>query len=136
MKFSAKGSIIKTGTKDSAPSTEIGQVESGEVDLGGLNLTDVTTLEDLRKNYVPGTHEAMTMNVTLTWDPALTGHAAAMTAYLAKTQVSAGITYSDAGAAVVYSNGFWSNVSTPVAVDGKLSATFNFKGSGELTFAA
>jgi hypothetical protein len=136
MKFSAKGAIINTGTKSVAPATQIGQVESGEVDFGELNLINVTTLEDLRKNYVPGTHEAMSMNVTVTWDPALIGHAAAMTAYLNKTEVSAGLTYPDTGAAVVYSNGFWTNVSTPVAVDGKLSAAFNFSGSGELTFTA
>lgn len=135
-KFPAAGALFKTGTAGGAPATTIGQIISGDVDFGSLNMIDSTVTTDGTKTNLAGTFEPMSINVTVMWDPAEAGAAAAMTAYLAKTLVSAGITFPDTGAAVVYSDGYWSNISSPVAVDGKMEATFAFKGSGARTFTA
>lgn len=133
-KYSANGASVVYGTAGVAPATALGQVDSGDVDLGELTMTDVSTLSDTRKDYVPGMHESFSFSCVVTWDPALSGHAAAMSAYLARTKISAGMVFPDAGAAIVWSDGFWTNVTPAVAVDGKLSATFTFKGVGAVTF--
>lgn len=133
-KYSANGASVVYGTAAGTPATALGQVESGDADFGELTMTDVSTLDTTRKDYVPGLHESFSFSCVVTWDPALTGHGAAMTAYLAKTKISAGLIFPDTGAAIVYSDGYWTNVTPAVAVDGKLSATFTFKGTGALTF--
>jgi hypothetical protein len=133
-KFNAAGSLFLTGTAGVAPATTVGQVISGDVDFGSLNLVDSTTTADGTKTSLPGTFEPMSMNVTVEWDPAEGGAAAAMTAYLAKTLVSGGVTFADTGGAAVFSDGYWTNVSSPVAVDDKMQATFAFQGSGARTF--
>lgn len=133
-KYSANGSSVVYGTAGATPAADLGQVESGDVDFGELTLTGVDTLDTTREESVPGTFKAFSFSCVVTWDPALTGHAAAMTAYLAKTKISAGFIFPDTGAAIVYSDGWWTNITPAVAVDGKLSATFTFKGTGALTF--
>jgi hypothetical protein len=133
-KFSCNGTSLKYGTAGGAPASTAGQVESGDADFGELNMTEVNTLDTSRDEHVPGTHQSFSFSVTVTWDPADVGHAAIMTAYTGKTKVSAGFAYSDTGAAVVYSDGYWTNCTVPVAVNGKLSATFSFRGTGALTF--
>jgi hypothetical protein len=135
-KFSAAGTLFKTGTAGGAPATTIGQVISGDVDFGSLNMIDTTVTTDGTKTNLAGTFEPMSVNVTVVWDPAETGAAAAMTAYLAKTLVSAGLTFPDTGAAVVFSDGYWTNVTAPVAIDDKMQASFTFMGSGARTFTA
>lgn len=133
-KYSANGASVVYGTAGAPPATALGQVESGDADFGELTMTDVSTLDLSRKEFVPGMHESFSFSCVVTWDPALTGHGAAMTAYLAKTKISAGFIFPDAGAAIVWSDGYWTNVTPAVAVDGKLSATITFKGTGALTF--
>jgi len=135
-KFNAAGSLIKTGTAGGAPATTIGQVISGSVDFGSLNLVDSTTTGDGRKTSIPGTFEPMGIDVTVQWDPAETGAASAMTSYLAKTLVSAGLTFSNTDASTAISDGYWTNVTAPIAVDDRLQATFTFQGSGAITYTA
>lgn len=135
-KFPAQGTLFKTGAAGSAPATTIGQVISGDVDFGSVNMIDSTVTSDATKTNLAGTFEPMSINVTVQWDPAEAGAAAVMTAYLAKTLVSAGLTFPDTGAAVVFSDGFWTNVTAPVAIDDKMQASFTFMGSGARTFTA
>lgn len=135
-KFSIKGALFKTGTAGGAPATTIGQVLSGDVDFGAVTPIDSTTTSDDTDTILPGTFAPLAINCTVEWDPAETGAAAAMTAYLAKTLSSAGLTFPDTGAAVVYSDGYWMNVTAPVAVNDKMQATFTFAGSGPRTFTA
>lgn len=135
-KFNAAASLIQTGSAGGAPATTIGQVVSGSVDFGSLNLVDSTTTDEGRKTNLPGTFEPLSIDVTVQWDPAEAGAAAAMTAYLAKTLVSAGLTLSNTAASTIVSDGYWTNVTAPVAIDDRLQASFTFQGSGAITYVA
>ena len=144
-RFTLKGASIVYGASTDPladpfvapnPSTALGQVVSGDCDFGEMNLVDVTVVTDTRKEVLPGTHETLKINATVQWDPALTGHGAAMTAYLAQNLVSVGIVFPDTGAAKVVANGYWTNVTAPVSVDGAMQATFAFVGTGPIAFTA
>ncbi len=135
-KFSIAGALIQTGTAGGAPATTIGQVISGEIEFGSLNLIDSTVTTDGTKTNLAGTFEPISLSAVVMWDPAEAGAAAAMTSYLAKTLCAGGVTFPNTGAATVFSDGFWVNVTAPIAVDDKMQATFTFTGSGSRTFTA
>ena len=133
-KFGLKGAIINYGSAGGAPASDLGQVRSGSCDFGQTNLVETTVIADTRKTFTPGTMEPLSFEVEVVWDPSSTGHGAAMTAYLAQTLVSAGITWPDTGAGAVYSDGYWTNVTAPVQIDNAMTATFAFQGTGAPTF--
>lgn len=114
----------------------LGQVVSGNIDFGATNLVDTTTVTDERKLNLPGTMEPLSFDATVQWDPTnAAGQATAMAAYLNKTKVTgATITWPDTGTASVSSDGYWTNVTAPISVDGAMQATFSFKGTGAPTF--
>ena len=127
--------LFKIGTAGVAPATTVGQVRSSDIDWGSLNLVDSTVSTDGTKTNVAGTFSPLSGSVTVAFDGADTGIAACMTAYTAKTLVSFGVTYADAGTAVVYSDGFVIGVSGPAAgVDNLSEVTIKFEGSGARTY--
>lgn len=139
-KYSIIGTLIKTGTAGGSPSSTIGQVVSGEADFGTRNLIDSTTVNDTTETNDAGNMTPLSINATVQWDPADTGAAAAMTAFLAGTLISGGVFYRGdgvgSGTPSIYSDGRWTNVTAPIAVNGMMQATFVFSGSGDVTYAA
>ncbi len=129
--------VFKIGTAGGAPATTVGQVRSSDIDFGSLNLVDSTTSTDGTKTNLAGTFEPLSGTVTVAFDGAEAGIAACITAYLAKTLISFGVTYADAGLAVVYSDGFVTNVSGPAAgVDTLSEVTITLMGSGARSYTA
>ncbi len=129
--------VFKIGTAGGAPATTVGQVRSSDIDFGSLNLVDSTTSTDGTKTNLAGTFEPLSGTVTVAFDGAEAGIAACITAYLAKTLSSFGVTYADAGLAVVYSDGFVTNVSGPAAgVDTLSEVTITLMGSGARSYTA
>jgi hypothetical protein len=148
-KFSCTGSTFKIGTAGSGstaaavngalgapgtPGTTIGQVQSGDADFGELNMIDATTKGNEARVNLPGTRAPMSGTITVAWDKGDTGIAAAMTAWEGKTLVSFGFFYAD-GASVI-SDGYITNVTAPDEVDGLLTSTITFMGSGKQDYAA
>jgi len=129
--------IFKIGTAGGAPATTVGQVRSSDIDFGNLNLVDSTCSTDGTKTREAGTFEPLSGSVTCAFDGAEAGIAACITAYLAKTKISFGVTYADAGAAVVYSDGYVTGVTGPAAgVDTLSEVTITLEGTGARTYTA
>lgn len=129
--------LFKIGTAGGAPATTVGQVRSSDIDFGSLNMVDSTVSTDGTKTNLPGTFEPMSGSVTVAFDGAEAGIAACITAYLNKTLVSFGVTFADAGTAVVYSDGYVTNVTAPAAgVDTLSECTITLMGTGARTYTA
>ena len=129
--------LFKIGTAGGAPATTIGQVRSSDIDWGAINMVDSTVATDGTKTNLPGTKEPLSGSVTVAFDGAEAGMAAAATAWTGKTLISFGVTYADAGAAAIYSDGYVTNISGPGAgVDTLSEVTITLMGSGTATYAA
>ena len=134
-RYCLKGALVKIGTAGAAPATTLGQVLSGSADLGQVNFADLTVIGDETKVHCAGTKDAMTLEVVVVFDPDDTNHDAVLDAYIANTKISAGFTFPNTGASVIYADGFWKNVTVPLeGPDGKMTATFSFQGTGPLTY--
>ncbi len=135
-RYCIKGALVKIGsTPGTAPATTLGQVASGSADLGQVNFADLTVIGDETKVHCAGTKDALTLQVVVVFDPDDTNHDAVLDAFLAKTKITAGFTFPNTGASVIWSDGFWKNVTIPLeGPDGKLSATFEFQGTGDTTY--
>lgn len=134
-KKTTAGILCQIGTAGGAPATTIGQVRSSDIDWGARNMVDSTTSTETTKTNLAGTKEPLSGSVTVAFDGSETGFAAAATAWAAGTLISFGFTYSDAGAAVIYSDGYVTNITTPGAgVDTLSEATITFMGSGAPTY--
>lgn len=129
--------LFKIGTAGGSPGTTIGQVRASDIDWGSLNLVDSTTSTEGTKTNLAGTKEPLSGSVTVAFDGAEAGIAAAASAWAAKTLISFGVTYADAGSAVIYSDGFVTNISGPAAgVDTLSEVTITLMGSGPATYTA
>lgn len=140
-KLNVKNAQFLYGTAAGVPATVFGQVASGSVDLGEVNLVDTTTITDGTKTSTPGTRDSMSGSVTLVWDPAESSHAALMTKYLAKTLGSIGFKLRTTAASPTdivhyYGDGYITNISAPIASnagDSAMECTMNFKLTGPFT---
>jgi hypothetical protein len=136
-KYNVKDSTFVTGAAGGAPSTVVGQVASGSIEAGEASLVDVTTVGDATKQRVRGVKESLSGSIELVWDPAETSHASLMSSYLAKTLISVGFILKNGASATstLYSNGYITNVSAPIEVDGAMSCTISFKGTGDVSLS-
>lgn len=130
----ANNTVFKIGTAGAEPATSVALTESVEIDLGSTNMVPTTVLGDGTKTQLPGTNEPITLTGTLVFDPGDTGHDTIVDAKLGKTKVSAGLYYPNTGATEVYSDGWFTEFSTPAVVDGALKASFTFVGTGAPTY--
>lgn len=136
-KVTTSAILFKIGTAGGAPATTIGQVRSSDIDWGTRNLVDSTVAGEETKTNAKGTREPLSGSVTVAFDGAEAGMAAAATAWAAGTLISFGVTYADAGAASIYSDGFVTGISGPGAgVDTLSEVTITLMGSGPATYAA
>jgi len=139
-KFTLKNSTIKIGTAGGAPSTALGQVISGTVTWGARNMVDMTTVDEDTETNAAGNKAPLSFSVTVAFDPAATApHDTCADAWEAGTLISAGAYFRDGAAAgskpSIYSDGTWTNVSTPISVNGRMEATYEFMGTGTITRA-
>lgn len=137
-KFNASGSTLLWGTAESAPATVVGQVISGDVDFGPLNIVEATVLGEGRKTGLAGTFEPLKINATVQWDPVTTtvNQDDILTDFLAKTVVSVGVKFGNSDATFIWGDGNWTNVTAPFAVDDRMQATFSFQSTGAVTYTA
>lgn len=137
-KFNAAGATFLWGAAAGAPDTTIGQVISGDVDFGNLNMVDSTTIDNTRKTAIPGTFEPLQINVTVQWDPVTTSvnHDDILTDFLAKTTKAVGVKFANSDASFVYADGNWTSVTSAVAVDDRMQASFSFQSTGAVTYTA
>ena len=134
VKYISNTAVFKTGSAGAEPGTTIAQFESGEINLGTINMVDTTGLSDATKTMAPGTKEPIRITGTLRFDPGDNDHDSIVDAMLAKTLISAGIYYPNNATTEVYSDGYITEFSTPFAVDGALNASFTFQGTGAPTY--
>jgi hypothetical protein len=142
-KLNVKNAQFLFGSAAGIPSTPFGQVVSGSIDLGEVNMVDTTTITDGTKTMVAGTRESISGSVTLVWDPAESSHAALMTKYLAKTLGSIGFKLRTSSASPTdivhyYSDAYITNISAPIgsnAGDSAMECTMSFKGTDKFTRA-
>jgi hypothetical protein len=126
-KFSLVGSKVSIAGEESC-------VESGDVDLGELNLVETTCSSDKTRTYEAGTFNAATGSVTINDDTALADWLAAYgTDAAVPTPVEIIFTWPDTGAAALTFTAFITDVSLPVGVDQAAVVTFNFNGSQAIT---
>lgn len=125
-KYSLAGSTVSIDGNSSC-------VESGDVDLGELNLVEVTCSSDFQKKYAAGTHNACSGSVTINDS---TEMSAWLTSYGTSSAIPAAVeivfTWGD-GAAALTVTGYITNVSASVGVDQAAMLTFNFSGSQSIT---
>lgn len=127
-KFSLKNSTVSIAGTSSC-------VADGSIDFGELNLVETTCTTDLVKTYEAGTFEAASGSVTINDTTALADW---LTAYGTGAALPASttilFTWADTGAASISTTGFITNVTTSIGVDQSLSLSFNFTGTGAITF--
>lgn len=130
-KFSLVGSTVSINGTSSC-------VESGDVDLGELNLVETTCSSDKTKTYTAGTFNNASGSVTINDTGALADWLSAYgTDAAVPSAVAIVFTWNDAGDAALTFNGYITDVSIPVGVDQAATITFNFTGSQKITsFAA
>ena len=127
-KFSLVGSTVSIGGTSSC-------VESGDVDLGELNLVETTCSSDKTKTYTAGTFNNASGSVTINDTTAL---AQWLSAYGTDTAVPTAVeiifTWPDAATdSALTFTGYITDVSIPVGVDQAATITFNFTGSQAIT---
>lgn len=114
-------------------------VESGDIDLGELNLVETTCSTDTTKTYVAGTHNAASGSVMLNSTDALSDWLAAYEGAdpdVPPLPVPVILTWPDTGAAAVTVSAIIQNASFPVGVDQAVKTTFKFSGVAALAFVA
>ena len=127
-KFSLKNATVSIAGTSSC-------VTDGNIDFGSLNLVETTCTSDETKTYEPGTFEAASGSVTVNDTTALTDWLAAYgtgTALPSTTTIL--FTWADTGAATISVTGYITNVTLPSGIDTSFTASFNFKGTGAITF--
>ena len=131
-KFSLKNATVSIAGTSSC-------VTDGNIDFGSLNLVETTCTSDETKTYEPGTFEAASGSVTINDTTALTDW---LTAFGTDTYGTPNIpttktilfTWADTGAATISVTGYITNVTLPSGIDASFTASFNFKGTGAITF--
>jgi hypothetical protein len=127
-KFSLKNATVSIAGTSSC-------VTDGNIDFGSLNLVETTCTSDETKTYEPGTFEAASGSVTVNDTTALTDW---LTAYGTGTTLPSTttilFTWADTGAATISVTGYITNVTLPSGIDASFTASFNFKGTGAITF--
>jgi hypothetical protein len=126
-KFSLVGSTVSIGGTSSC-------VESGDVDLGELNLVETTCSSNKTKTYTAGTFNNASGSVTINDTTALADWLSDYGTDVAiPSAVAIIFTWPDAGAAALTFNAYITDVSFPVGVDQAATITFNFTGSQAIT---
>jgi hypothetical protein len=132
--YVANNTILKIGTAGIEPATAVGLVETVEIDIGATNMVEISPLGAATKSKLPGTNEPITLTGTLIFDPGDANHDTIVDAKLNKTLVSAGLYFPNTDATEVYSDGYFTDLSSPAVVDGSLKASFTFQGTGAPTY--
>jgi len=129
-KFSLVGSTVSINGISSC-------VESGDVDLGELNLVETTCSTNRTKTYTAGTFNNASGSVTINDTTALADWLTYYgTGQDEDTPVGAApivFTWPDTGNAALTFNAYITDVSFPVGVDQAATITFNFTGSQAIT---
>lgn len=129
-KFSLIGASVSIGGTSSC-------VESGDVDLGELNLVETTCSTNKVKSYVAGTFNNASGSVTINDDTALgswlTAYGVGTEAAALPSAVAIIFTWPDTGSAALTFNGYITNVTLPAGIDQAATITFNFTGSQAIT---
>lgn len=126
-KFSLVGASVSIGGASSC-------VESGEVDLGELNLVETTCSSNKTKTYTAGTFNNASGSVTINDTGALADWLADYgTDAALPSAVPIIFTWPDTGSAALTFNAYITDVSIPVGVDQAATITFNFTGSQAIT---
>jgi hypothetical protein len=126
-KFSLVGSTVSIDGTSSC-------VESGDVDLGELNLVETTCSSNKTKTYTAGTFNNASGSVTINDTDALAQWLADYgTDAAIPSSVPIVFTWPDTGTAALTFNAYITDVSFPVGVDQAATITFNFTGSQAIT---
>jgi hypothetical protein len=126
-KFSLVGSTVSIDGTSSC-------VESGDVDLGELNLVETTCSSNKTKTYTAGTFNNASGSVTINDTDALAQWLADYgTDAAIPSSVPIVFNWPDTGTAALTFNAYITDVSFPVGVDQAATITFNFTGSQAIT---
>lgn len=135
VKISAKGLTIKHGTS-AAPSTSLTGVDSVGINLGDVELLEVTTHESTQREYVDsGLRDTPEIPLTLIYDPTDTGHEAIRAAHAARTLYYLTFVSPDSGTAQWACSGYFTRAEIPKSgVREALKLELNFKVKSAETF--
>jgi hypothetical protein len=135
LKVSAKGLTIKHGSA-ATPTTLLTGVESLGINLGDVELIEVTTHESTQREYVDGgLRDTPEIPITLTYDSADTGHEAIRAAHAARTLYYLTFVEPGAGAAQWACSGYFTRAEIPKSgVREALKLELNFKVKSAETF--
>jgi hypothetical protein len=135
VKISAKGLNIKHGTTAS-PSTLLTGVESVGINLGDVELIEVTTHDSTQREYVDsGLRDTPEIPIVLTYDPTDAGHEAIRAAHAARTLYYLTLTSPDTGAAAWACSGYFTRAEIPASgVRDALKLNLTYKVKSAETF--
>lgn len=137
-KISAKGSVIKHGAT-ATPTDTLAAVRSISFNQGDREQIDTTTHDsETTKEYVDSKlRETPSLEFTLVYDPANTGHEAIRAAHAAGTLYYLTLVLPDAGSAQWAMSGYITGFSLPsLATNAALEATVFFKALAAESFTA
>jgi hypothetical protein len=136
-RYTAKGTELLIGSATPpvvAPNTVVALLRDGSFKGAEIGMIDVSVLADDFREFLPGLGEPMSVDAEFIWDPADTNMVTIQTNWLAKTKMTFGLRFPDAGTAVLWSQGWVTNLTVNAGLDSELVATVTFSGTGAPTF--